>query len=116
MTATKIFAYTLRMLQLLEQPPDSPKDAMDDFRKLISSDEIWNAFKNEATSAEFQSVELIWDVYECRREIDQGKSDKLQILGDNLHERIPFDGLDVNDVSWEVLHATLLTVRVKVPL
>ena len=82
---------------------------MDTFRSMRSSNEVWNTFKQETTPAEFATTELIWEVYECRSE---PSSDRLQILADSLGERIPFDGLDANDVSWETLHATLLTVRV----
>ena len=82
---------------------------MDTFRSMRLSNEVWNTFKQETTPAEFATTELIWEVYECRSELS---SDRLQILADSLGERIPFDGLDTNDVSWETLHATLLTVRV----
>ena len=103
------------MLQLLEHHSESPVDNMDDFRKLRSSNEVWNTFKQESTPTEIATVELMWDVYECRCEIAQGKSERLQILAENLHKRIPFDGLDSNDISWEALHVAMLTSRVNFP-
>lgn len=84
-------------------------DKMDTFRSMRSSNELWNTFKQETTPAEFATTELIWEVYECR---SQANLDRIQILADTLEGRIPLDGLDANDVSWEALHATLLTLRV----
>jgi hypothetical protein len=89
-----------------------PMDNMDTFRSLRFSNEVWNKFQEESTSAEFALMELIWEIYECRCEIVHGTSNKLQLLAKNLSERVPFDGLDANDISWDPLHATLLTVRV----
>lgn len=98
------------MLYFLEhQSDESPMDKMDTFRSMRSSNELWNTFKQETTPAEFATTELIWEVYECR---SQTSLDRIQILADSLGGRIPFDGLDANDVSWETLHATLLTLRV----
>jgi hypothetical protein len=103
------------MLQFLGHKPDSPVDNMEDFRKLRSSNEIWNTFKQESTPTEIAAMELMWDIYECRCEIAQGKSEKLEILAENLHKRIPFNGLDSNDISWEALHVATLTSRVNFP-
>ena len=94
------------------QSSASPMDNMDAFRSLRSSERVWEEFRRESTTAEFTTMELIWDVYECQYDIVQGKAEKLQTLADKLSERIPFDGLEASDVTWEVLHATLLTVRV----
>ena len=82
---------------------------MDNFRSLRSSEEVWNTFKQETTSAEFATTELVWEIYECR---SHASLDRMQMLADSLGEKIPFKGLNANDVSWEVLHATLLTLRV----
>ena len=110
MTTAKILVQQLKMLYYLEhQPPESPNDNMDAFRSLRDSKEVWNAFKQESTPAEYATVELIWEAYECRCQLT---SDKVQILAESLPERISFDGLEADDISWEPLHATLLTVRV----
>jgi hypothetical protein len=105
-----VLTHELRMLYFLEhQSDESSMDKMDTFRSIRSSNELWNTFKQETTPAEFATTELIWEVYECR---SQTSPDRIQTLADSLGERIPFDGLDASDVSWEGLHATLLTVRV----
>lgn len=100
------------MLYFLEHRSDEPIDRMDTFRSMRSSKEVWNTFKQETTPAEFATTELIWEIYECQT---QTNSDRIQILADTLGERIPFNGLDVSDISWEALHAILLTVRVNNP-
>lgn len=100
-------------MEFLEHQFDSPFDGMEDLRN--GSNQVWKAFKLESTPAEFATMELIWEAFECRSDIVQGNWDKLQILAISLDKRIPFDGLDANDISWEALHATLLTVRVNFP-
>jgi hypothetical protein len=101
------------MLYFLEHAsPKAPMDNMNPFRQLKSSKEIWDTFKQETTSAEFSTTELIWEIYESRNELFQNKTDKLQHLAATLSSHIPFDGLDTRDITWESLHATLLTVRV----
>src|SRR5271154_5376192 len=101
------------MLYLLEHAsPKTPMDNNDVFRRLNSSKEIWDTFKQETTLAEFSTTELIWEIYESRNELFQNKTNKLQHLATTLSSQIPFSGLDTRDITWESLHATLLTVRV----
>jgi len=88
---------------------------MDAFRSLRCSAEIWESFKQETTPAEFGAMEILWEVYECRSEVVQGKGDKLQKLAESLDQMIPFDGLETKYMTWEALHAALLTVRVSIP-
>ena len=101
------------MLYFLEHAsPKTPMDNMNPFRQLKSSKEVWDTFKQESTPAEFSTTELIWEIYESRNELFQNKTDKLRHLAATLSSKIPFDGLDTRDITWESLHATSLTVRV----
>lgn len=107
--AIEVLTHELRMLYFLEHQSDEPIDRMDSFRSMKLSEEVWNTFKQQTTPAEFATTELIWEIYECQ---SQTNSDRIKILAKSLGGRIPFNGLDANDISWEALHATLLTVRV----
>jgi hypothetical protein len=87
---------------------------MEKLEALKLSEEAWVAFKKETTVAESTAMEIIWEVYESRSDIIQGKPEKLQKLAENLKNTVPFEGLEVNDITWEALHATSLTIWVEI--
>jgi len=100
-------------MYLLEHAsPKTPMDNMDSFRRLKSSKAVWDTFCKETTPAEYTATELIWEIYEARSELYQGKTDKVRQLATTLSTKLPFNGLDTRDITWESLHVTLLTVRV----
>jgi len=99
---------------LQREPLDIPVESMETFRAMRSSKEVWDAFKQETTPAEFGMVEIISEVYECKSDIIQGRTEKLQSLAGSLAKRIPFGGLGLNDLTWEALHATVITIRVRI--
>ena len=57
-------------------------------------------------------MELIWELYEAHIEVLHSKTEKLRAFSETLKTKIAFGGLDTKDVSWEVLHATVLTLQV----
>jgi hypothetical protein len=112
--ASKVLTYRQRMIYFLE-PGVSQSAALDnieDFRRLRSSAETWNVFKQETTPAEFAAMELIWEFYEAYLEVRNGNTDKLRAFSETLKIDIAFEGLDTKDVSWEMIHTTVLTVQV----
>jgi hypothetical protein len=101
------------MMYFLEHAsPKAVMDNMDAFRQLRSSKEVWETFKRETTSAEFATVEMIWEIYLARLGLHQSKTDLIQTLSTTLAHKIPLNGLETRDITWESLHSTLLTVRV----
>lgn len=89
-------------------------DNLECFRLLRSSDEIWNAFRLETTAAEFAMMELFWENYESHVDVLNGTTDKLLELSETLKNKIPLNGLDTKDVSWEAVHATVTTLQVTI--
>jgi hypothetical protein len=112
--ASKVLTYGQRMIYFLEHrvSESAAPDNIGNFRQLRSSAETWNLFKQETTPAEFAAMELIWELYEAHIEVRNSKTDKLRALSRTLKTKLAFEGLDTKDVSWEVIHATVLTVQV----
>lgn len=105
--AVKVLAHGERLMRSIE------KSDCADFEELKTlRSEAWETFKKETTSAEVSTIELLWDIHECQAEVSQGKTEKLQTLAKDLSKRIPFDGIDANDVTWEILHSSLLLAKV----
>ena len=112
-TAVKVHAYEEKMLVFFgSQTSGTSNDDLNAFRSLRSSKDSWDAFQRECTAIEFATTEIIWEVYECRSEVVQGKTDKLKMLSESLDKQMPFEGLTAKYVTWEALHAAWLTVRV----
>lgn len=80
-----------------------------------ASKEQWETFKNETTSEEFSSMELLCEIFACREGIIEQKNYDLDLLTETLNTSIPFSGLDSNDITWEILHAAWLIVQVSLP-
>lgn len=112
-TAVRVHAYEEKMLiSLSSQTSETSNDDLNAFRSLRSSKESWDTFKRECTAVEFATTEILWEVYECRSEVLQGKTDKLKMLSESLDKQMPFEGLTAKYVTWEALHAAWLTVQV----
>jgi hypothetical protein len=69
--------------------------------------------KKECTPAEFEYLTLLWEIYEARREMEQGKNEAVEAINETLAKRIPFPGIEQTGVSWEIVHASQLTLRVQ---
>jgi predicted DNA-binding ribbon-helix-helix protein len=89
-------------------------ESLESFRLLKLSDETWNSVKQETTAAEFTMAELIWELYESHVDVLNGATDKLLGLSEILKNKLPLEGLDTKDVSWEAVHATVTTLQVVV--
>ena len=100
------------MEYLLGKKLDGPVDSMESFRILKESENSWSAFKLETTPAEYESIELLWDIYQSNLEVVKGGAHKLQALAADLNSRIPLKGSDANEVTWAFLHGTLVTAQV----
>ena len=117
-TATKFWAYAQKLLYQLDNnsilhTSDAPLKAMEAFETMGSSNEIWEELKEESTLAEFQTMRVIWDVYQCRKDLLQDKFERLQKLVILLGEIFPlYRGEASNDAPCEIIHASFLTVRV----
>jgi hypothetical protein len=103
-----VLAHGQRLSYHIEHRDESVN--MDELRVLRSNS--WEVFKEETTPAEFTAIDLLWEVYECQTEVLQGKTEKLKVLEESLPERIPFDGIDMNDMTWDIPHSSLLTAQV----
>jgi hypothetical protein len=90
----------------------SALDNIEHFRQLRSSAETWNVFKQETTPDEFAAMELLWELSEARIDVLHSKTEKLRAFPGTLKKKIPFGGLDTKDISWEAIHATVLTLQV----
>jgi hypothetical protein len=99
------------MLYILENTPQMRVEDMEKFNSARPSKELWDTFRNESTSAEFVTMEIIQEAYDCRSDLIQNKFDKLKTLSEGLKDRIPFE-CQVDDITWEIFHTTLLTERV----
>ena len=85
---------------------------VENLQAMRASKEQWEMFRNETTSEEFSSMELLCEIFACREGIvGQGNYD-LDLLTETLNTSIPFSGLDSNDITWETLHAAWLTAQV----
>lgn len=87
-------------------------DSLESFRLLRLSDETWNAVKQETTAAELAMTELIWEIYNSHLDVLNGSTDRLLRLSEILKTKLPLEGLDTEDVSWEAVHATVTTLQV----
>ena len=108
-TAVKVLVHGERMLSFLDILEPHISLQMHFFEPYH---ERWEGLKQEMTSAEFGAIEVARRVYECRREIISGKFERLEEFVETLEQWIPLEGLHTKDVTWENVHATLLTVRV----
>jgi hypothetical protein len=77
-----------------------------------ASKEQWEIFRKETTPQEFANMELLCEIFACREGIIENANYNLDFLIESLKARIPFSGLDSNDITWEILHAAWLTVEV----
>jgi hypothetical protein len=99
------------MLCSLEKSFEISIEDIEKFKLLRSSKEDWEIFKNESTEAEFVTMEIIQEAFECQSDMVHDNFDKLKVLSEELKDRIPFES-QLEDVTWEALHTALLTERV----
>src|SRR5579859_1251389 len=111
--ATKVLAHTQNLLFHLEYREQADNHFHDDPLRLIrESQDDWNVFKAETTSAEHEQAEIVWDIYQCQTDVLDGNYELMEHFAKNLRGRIPFEGLENQDVNWETLHSVNLTIQV----
>jgi hypothetical protein len=80
-------------------------------RRNVHTQETVAILKEETTPAEFNAMQLVWDIQESQSEMFKGKVEKLETLAKGLSDRIPFES-ETADMTWEILHSAMITAEV----
>ena len=108
-----MWAYGVAIIEDLEKTTlPAPGRDIEAFRRIRSAPESWSTVKKECTPAEFEYLTLLWEIYEARQEMEDGKDDAVKTIAETLAKQIPFAGIEQTGVSWELVHASQLMLRV----